>query len=56
LIVICFESFEDFMYVDQDSFGDGKYPKTSCELNCTCKDFSCNLLDLAMKQGPQGIL
>jgi hypothetical protein len=31
------------------------YPKTSCELNCTSKGFSCNFLDLAVKQSPQGI-
>jgi hypothetical protein len=24
--------------------------KTSCELNCTSKSFSCNFLDLAVKQ------
>ncbi len=29
--------------------------KTSCELNCTSKGFSCNFLDLAVNQSPQGI-
>jgi hypothetical protein len=36
-------------------FGSSIYPKTSCELNCTSKGFSCNVLDLAVKQSPQGI-
>jgi hypothetical protein len=28
--------------------------KKSCELNCTSKGFSCNFLDLAVRQSPQG--
>jgi hypothetical protein len=28
--------------------------KTSCELNCTSKGFSCNFLYLAVRQSPQG--
>jgi hypothetical protein len=28
----------------------GGVAKTSCELNCTSKSFSCNFLDLAVKQ------
>jgi hypothetical protein len=31
------------------------YPKTSCELNSTSKGFSCNFLDLTMRQSPQGL-
>ncbi len=46
--------FESFMYLDKDSFGDNIYPKTSCGLNCTFKGFSCNFLDLAVNQSPQG--
>jgi hypothetical protein len=34
---------------------DFKYPKTSCELNCTSKGFSCNFLDLTVSQSPQGL-
>ncbi len=47
--------FENFMYLNQDSFGRGIYPKTSCELNCTSKGFSCNFLDLTVRQSPQGL-
>jgi hypothetical protein len=36
--------------------GGGIYPKTSCELNCTSKGFSCNFSDLPVNQSPQGIL
>jgi hypothetical protein len=28
------------------------YPKTSCELNCVSKGFSCNFWDLAVRQSP----
>ncbi len=45
----------NFMYLKQDSFGSGIYPETSCELNCTSKGFSCNFLDLAVRQSPQGL-
>ncbi len=38
--VLDFLVFENFIYLNQDSFGSGIYPKTSCELNCTSKDFS----------------
>jgi len=46
---------ESCMYLDKDSYGGGIYPDMSCGLNCTADDFSCNLLDLAMKQCPLGI-
>jgi hypothetical protein len=55
LFVPDFPDFEDFMYLNQDSFGSSIYPKTSCELNCTSKGFSCNLLDLTVRQSPQGL-
>jgi hypothetical protein len=55
LFVPDFPDFENFMYLNQDSFGSGIYPKTSCELNCTPKGFSCNFLDLTVKQSPQGL-
>jgi hypothetical protein len=50
-----FSDFENFMYLNQDSFGSGIYPKTSCELNCMSEGFSCNFLDLAVRQSPQGL-
>jgi hypothetical protein len=50
-----FPDFGNFMYLDRDSFGGSIYSKTSCELNCTSKGFSCNFLDLAVQQIPQGI-
>jgi hypothetical protein len=37
------------MYLDQDSFDSGRYLKTSYELNCISKGFSCNFLDLLVK-------
>jgi hypothetical protein len=43
------------IYLNQDSFGSGIYPKTSCELNCTSKGLSCNFLDLTVRQSPQGL-
>jgi hypothetical protein len=43
------------LHLIQDSFGGGIYPKTSCELNCTSKGFSCNFLDLTVSQSPQGL-
>jgi hypothetical protein len=49
-----FPDVENFMYLDQSTFGSGIYPKTSCELNCMSKGFSCNFLDLAVRQSPQG--
>jgi hypothetical protein len=55
LFVPDFPDFVNFMYLNQDSFGSGIYPKTSCELNCTSKGFSGNFLDLAVKQSPQGL-
>ncbi len=55
LFVPDFPDFENFMYLNQDSFGSGIYPKTSCELNCTYKGFSCNFLDLTVRQSPQGL-
>ncbi len=45
--VVGHDSFEDFMYLNQDSFGG--------EFNCTSKGFSCNFLDLAVRQSPQGL-
>jgi hypothetical protein len=55
LFVPDFPDFENFMYLNQGSFGSSIYPKTSCELNCTSKGFSCNFLDLAVRQSPQGL-
>jgi hypothetical protein len=52
LFVPDFPDFENFMYLNQDSFGSGIYPKASCKLNCTCKGFSCNFLDLTVSQSP----
>jgi hypothetical protein len=54
LFVPDFPDFENFMYLNQDSFVSGIYPKTSCELNCTPKGFSCNFLDLTVRQSHQG--
>ncbi len=50
-----FPDFENFMYLNQDSFGSGIYPKTSVELICTSKGFSCNFLDITVRQSPQGL-
>jgi hypothetical protein len=50
-----FPDIENFMYLDQGTFGSGIYPKTFCELNCVSKGFSCNFLDLAVRQSPQGL-
>jgi hypothetical protein len=47
--------FSRFVYLNQDSFGSGIYPRTSCKSNCTSKGFSCNLLDLTVRQSPQGL-
>jgi hypothetical protein len=55
LFVPDFPDLENFMYLNQDSFGSGIFPKTSCQLNCTSKGFSCNFLDLAVRQSPQGV-
>jgi hypothetical protein len=55
LFVPDFPDFVNFMYLNQDSFGSSIYPKTSCELNCTSKGFSCNFLDLAVGQSLQGL-
>jgi len=55
LFVPNFPDFENFMYLNQDSFGSGIYPKTSCKLNCTSNGFSCNFLDLTVSQSPQGL-
>ncbi len=44
-----FSDFKNFMYLDQDSFDSRRYLKTSCELNCISKGFSCNSLDLLVK-------
>jgi hypothetical protein len=43
------------MYLDKDSYGGHIYLGISCGLNCTSDDFSCNFLDLAVKQCPLGI-
>ncbi len=55
LSLVC--RFVDDLFVPdfQDSFGSGIYPKISCELNCTSKGFSCNFLDLTVRQSPQGL-
>jgi len=50
-----FLAFVNSMYLNQDSFGSGIYPKTSCELDWMSKGFSCNFLDLAVRQSPQGL-
>ncbi len=55
LFVPDFPDFVNFIYLNQDSFGSGIYPKTSCELNCMSKGCSCNFLDLALRQSPQGL-
>jgi len=55
LFVPDFPDFVNFMYFNQDSFGSGIYPKKSCELNCMSKGFSCNFLDLVVRQTPQGL-
>ncbi len=39
----------------QVSFGSSICPKKTCELNCTSKGFSCNFLDLTVRQSPQGL-
>ncbi len=49
LFVPDFPDFENFMYLNQDSFGSNIYPKTSCELNSTSKGFFCNFLDLTVR-------
>ncbi len=55
LFVPDFPHFVNFIYLNQDSIGSSIYPKTSCELNCMSKGFSCNFLDLAVRQSPQGL-
>ncbi len=55
LFVPDFLDFENFMYLDQDFFYGGIYPKTSFEFNCNSEVFSCNFLDVAMKQTPQHV-
>ncbi len=42
------------MYLEKDAFGGGICPKTSCDLHCSSKGFSCSLLDLVV-QCHQGI-
>ncbi len=37
LFVPDFPDFENFMYLNQVSFGSSIYPKISCELNCKSK-------------------
>jgi len=55
LFVPDFLDFENFMYLIQDSFSSGIYPKTSCGLNCMSKGLSCNFVDLTVRQSPQGL-
>jgi hypothetical protein len=43
------------MYLDQNSFGNGIYPKTYCELNYMFEGFSCKFPNLAMAQSHQGL-
>jgi hypothetical protein len=50
LFVADFPDFENFMYLDQDSFDARIHPKISSELKYSSKSFSRNILDLAMKQ------
>ncbi len=52
----CFlKNFINLVSISLVSFGSGIYPKTSCELNCTSKGFSCNFLDLTVRKSPQGL-
>jgi hypothetical protein len=55
LFVPTFLDFENFTYLNPDSFGSGIYPKMSCELNCTSEGFSYNFFDLTMSQSPRGL-
>ncbi|KAH7429047.1 hypothetical protein KP509_09G028400 [Ceratopteris richardii] len=55
LFVPDFSSFQDFMYLDNDAFGGGIYPKNFCELNCTSHGDSCAFLDLKIFQSPFGL-
>jgi hypothetical protein len=52
LFIPDFPDFLNFMYLNQDSFGSGVYPTTSC----MSKGFSCNFLALALRQSPQGLI
>jgi len=49
------ESCTFILNLNRDSYGSSIYPKTSCELNCRSKGLSCNFLDLAVRQSPQGL-
>ncbi len=49
------ESCTFILNLNRDSFGSSMYPKAACELNCRSKGFSCNFLDLAARQSPQGL-
>lgn len=47
--------FQDFMYKDVGVFGEGIYPRNSCELNCTSRGDSCVFLDLRISQSAIGL-
>jgi hypothetical protein len=49
-----FVSFHFFVWVQETVFF-LIFSQTSCELNCTSKGFSCNFLDLTVRQSPQGL-
>jgi hypothetical protein len=46
--------FEILMYLHLILVGNGIYPKTSCHLTYTSKNFSDNYLDLAQSSDPKG--
>jgi hypothetical protein len=54
-LFLIFQILRTSCTLNQDSFGSGIYPKTSCELNCTSKGFSCNFFNLTVNQSPQGL-
>ncbi len=56
LFVPNFPDFENFMYLNQDSFGSDICQKSSWELNCTSKGFSCNFLDLNVRKSSRFVL
>ena len=55
LFVSDIPNFEDFMYKDGCVFGEGIYPRVSCELNCSSRGDTCALLDLNISQSASGL-
>jgi hypothetical protein len=55
LFVFDFPDFLNFMYLDQNSFGIGIYPRASCELNYMFEGFFCKFSNLVVAQSPQGL-